>query len=104
MHRSHYILGDEAMKCEYKKYLNKLTKIKSIAKKQYFTDELKKNKSNQQKTWEILRSLLSGKLTKPSGLPTTVNINGNKITDQQTILHEFNKFFSKNLCGVEVVS
>ena len=37
-------LGDEAMKREYKKYLNKLTKIKSIAKKQYFTDELEKNK------------------------------------------------------------
>ena len=44
MHKSHYILGDEAMKREYKKYLNKLTKIKSIAKKQYFTDELEKNK------------------------------------------------------------
>ena len=63
MHRSHYILGNEAMKREYKKYLNKLTKIKSIAKKQYFTDELEKNKSNQRKTWEILRSLLPGKLT-----------------------------------------
>ena len=95
MHRSHYILGDEAIKREYKMYLNKLTKIKSIAKKQYFTDELEKNKSNQRKTWEILRSLLPGKLTKPSSLPITVNINGNKITDQQTILHEFNKFFSK---------
>ena len=53
MHRSHYILGDEAMKGEYKKYLNKLTKIKSIAKKQYFTNELKKNKSNQRKTWKF---------------------------------------------------
>ena len=95
MHRSHYILGDEAMKREYKMYLNKLTKIKSTAKKQYFTDELEKNKSNQRKTWEILRSLLPRKLTKPSNLPITVNINGNKITDQQTILHEFNKFFSK---------
>ena len=45
MHRSHYILGNEAMKREYKKYLNKLTKIKSIAKKQYFTDKLEKNKT-----------------------------------------------------------
>ena len=40
MHRSHYILSDKAMKREYKKYLNKLNKIKSIAKKQYFADKL----------------------------------------------------------------
>ena len=40
MHRSYYILGCKAMKREYKKYLNKLTEIKFIEKKQYFADEL----------------------------------------------------------------
>ena len=35
MHKSHCILGNETMKQEYKKYSNKFTKVKSIAKKQY---------------------------------------------------------------------
>ena len=43
------ILEDEATKPEYKKYLNKLTKIKPIAKKQYFTDELEKIKAINEK-------------------------------------------------------
>jgi len=50
MHKTHYIHGDETMKQEYKKYVNKLTKIKSIAKKKYYADELSKNKSNPRKT------------------------------------------------------
>jgi len=33
MHKTHYILGDDTKKQEYKKYSNKLNKIRSIAKK-----------------------------------------------------------------------
>ena len=40
MHKSHYILGNEIMKQKYKKNLNKLTKIKSNTKKQYYVQEL----------------------------------------------------------------
>ena len=46
MHRTHYIKGDAAMKLKYKKFSNKLTKIKTNAKKKYFEEELEKNKSN----------------------------------------------------------
>ena len=34
-YKSHYILGDETRKHEYKVYANKLTKIKTLAKKNY---------------------------------------------------------------------
>ena len=45
-YKSHYILGDETRKHVYKVYANKLTKIKTLAKKNYYAEELDKNKSN----------------------------------------------------------
>ena len=50
MHKSHYILGNEAMKQEHKSYSNKLTKIKALAKKEHYSAEIEKNKTNQRKT------------------------------------------------------
>ena len=41
------------MKFEYKKYSNKLTKIKTMAKKKQFAEELEKNKNNPEKTWSV---------------------------------------------------
>ena len=64
MHKSHYILGDLVMKSEYKKYSNKLTKIKTMAKKKHLAEELEKNKNNPKKTWEILRSSFPRKQAK----------------------------------------
>jgi len=50
MHKTHFILGDDTKKQEYKKYSNKLNKVKSIAKKQYCANELANNKSNPRRT------------------------------------------------------
>ena len=69
MHKSHYILGNDDMKQEYKSYSNKLTKIKALAKKEYYSAEIeKKNKTNQRKTWELLRTLLPGNSKKKKHL------------------------------------
>ena len=95
MHKSHYILGNEAMKQEYKSYSNKLTKIKALAKKEYYSAEIEKNKTNQRKTWELLRILLPGNSKKRNILPTTINVDNVTVTDQQRSLDEFNQFFSK---------
>jgi len=48
MYKTHYLFGDENIKLEYKKFFNKLTKLKRIAKK-YFAEELDKNQSSPQK-------------------------------------------------------
>ena len=92
MYKSHHILGDETRKRECKVYANKLTK--TLAKKNFFAEELDKNKRNPRKTWELLRSLLPGKSSKHAKLPQNISLNGSKITDQQTILEKFNEFFS----------
>ena len=46
MFKSHYIRGDEAMKLEYKKFADNLTKIKTLAKKQYYANELENSRGN----------------------------------------------------------
>ena len=42
MHRTHFIKGDAAIKLKYKKFSDKLTKIKTNAKKKHFAEELEK--------------------------------------------------------------
>ena len=86
MYKFHYILGDETRKHEYKVYANKLTKIKTLAKKNYYAEKLDKNKSNPRKTWELLRKLLPGKSSKHAKLPQNISLNGSKVIDQQTVL------------------
>ena len=93
-YKSHYILGNKTMKQEYKKYSNKLTKIKLTAKKQYYAKEFEVTTGNPRKTWEVLRTLLPGNSTKSSALPSAIDLNGKKVTDQQIMLSEFNNFFS----------
>ena len=95
MHKTHYIRGDEIMKKKYKMYANKLTKIKTVAKQKYYTDELIKNKSNPRKTWELLRALLPGNSTKSTNLPSCVSVNETNISNEKIILEKFNDFFSK---------
>ena len=95
MHRTHYIKGDAAMKLKYKKFSNKLTKIKTNAKEKYFAEELEKSKSNPRKTWEFLRSLIPSTTSNSNNnLPSQIIVNNCKITDKQKILNEFNEFFS----------
>ena len=43
---SHFIKGDTDRQNVYKKYANKLTKIKFISKQMYYQDELNKSKNN----------------------------------------------------------
>jgi len=50
LHKSHYILGDEAMKQEYKTLANNLTNLKAYAKTKYFAEKLDKNESTPRKT------------------------------------------------------
>ena len=49
MHKSNYIDGNEAIKQEYKIFSNKVTKLKATAKKNFYADELEKNKVIREK-------------------------------------------------------
>ena len=95
MYKSHYIKGDEAIKLEYKKFANNLTKMKTLAKQQYYANELENSRGNLRKMWELLRTLLPGKLHGSTILISNINLNGCSISNKQQIVNEFNVFFSK---------
>ena len=82
------------MQQEYKKYSNKLSKIKSSAKKGYYAKELKANTGNPRKTWEVPRTLLPRNSMKSSALSSALDLNGGKVTDQQIMMLKLNSFFS----------
>ena len=44
---------------KYKSYLNKLTKLKLIAKKKYYFDELSRHKNNLTQQWKLINEIIS---------------------------------------------
>lgn len=78
----------------YKTYLKIYNKTIRMAKKTYFAKAILDNRTNLRQTWKIINDIIQKKNDK-STLPDSFNINGNLITDPQTIVNEFNTFFSK---------
>ena len=50
----------------YKTYANKVTKVKSLAKKLYFAQELSNCKGDGCKMWEVIRTIIPSNSTKKS--------------------------------------
>ena len=59
LYLSHFVNGNLEQKQLYKKYANKLTKVKFAAKKLYYQDKLETSKNNTAEVWRIIKSLLS---------------------------------------------
>ena len=94
MFKTHFLFGNASQKLFFKRYSNKLTKIKALSKRSYFKSKLQNHQGDAKKTWEILQKLLpaSGKTSK---VPTTCSqiseICGNcGVTDKY---EKFNNFF-----------
>ena len=87
----------EANKIEfYKKYRNKLTHVKFLAKNQYYNNLLIENRSNPKKTWEILRQIIEGKNSSRNKLPISLEINGQSCeTDSDEFLNRMCEYFAK---------
>ena len=99
MYKTHFLFKDENLISLHRIYANKLNKIKYIAKKTYFNKMFDEHKSNPQKTWQRIKSLLpNAKDSSP-----TINkivVNKTEINDAASIANQFNIYFSsvgKNL-------
>ena len=75
----------------YKTYANKLTKIKTLAKKLYFQSEIVKSRHDMRKFWGIIKSLIPQN-TKPS-YPSCTIVRKFIINTPAQIADEFNKHF-----------
>ena len=80
------------------KTFNKLLKKNIIlAKTMYYQSQFSKYKDNMKGTWAIIKGILNR--TQPSThFPEYFNTNGQKVTDKNVIVNEFNTFFHKYRC------
>jgi hypothetical protein len=71
MYNTHFLskIPDKIQK--FKTYANKLNKLKSISKVNYYTGQFEKNKSNLKKTWKLIGTLIKRK-TKGQLYPTKI--------------------------------
>lgn len=78
----------------YNRYRNLLTRLLRNAKKNFYMDEIKKNRGNSKKTWNTLSTLMnSSKKTNP--IPDQMNDGDNKLYNDACIAESFNKYFSQ---------
>ena len=93
MYLSHFVKGNLEQKQLYKKYANKLTKVKFAAKKLYYQDKLESFKNNTSEVWRIIKSLLSSSRSNTS-LPHKLKHNNTFTTNPTLIANSFNDHFS----------
>ena len=91
LYRNFFLNGTAFGKHFYKAYANKLTLVKNLSKKMYYTEFISKNKSNPKKMWEIINFAI---FTKSVISPLTkINIENSVIEDLSKIADFFNQFF-----------
>ena len=78
---------------KYKKYRNKVTRMKEQAKKIHFQNVISKNKQNTAKLWKTINDLLHHKNKKSNRMPQKMCINGIDSEDPKLISNTFNDYF-----------
>ena len=83
-----YKSDDIAKKQKYKKYLNKLTHLKNISKRNYYESLITENQNSPHKSWSVINEIIDYKngLHK-SKLPSSMKIDDHTFsTDSQVFL------------------
>ena len=83
IHKRYLFDPSATNKTTYLNYRNIYNKLIRLSKKEYFADNLSKNKKNPKKTWEIYNEAINKK--KPSEKIKEIVINGKIITDNSEI-------------------
>ena len=85
--KSHLVL-------KYKTYLNKLTKLKEIAKKIYYQKELQLHKDNVSKEWKIINEITCHKQLQNNCISMITDEQNCKVTDKTKISDLLNDYFA----------
>ena len=76
----------------YKIYLNKLTKLERIAKKNYYQKEMQKH--DESKRWKIINEIPGHKKIKHKVIYTITNVNNRLVSENMEICNKFNNYFT----------
>ena len=80
-------------KLAYNRHRNYLNIIIKVAKKTYFQNQFKENKSNSKKMWELLKNCAMGDCSRQSLPRSFMDENGVQLDDENEIAASFNKYF-----------
>ena len=92
LYRTHFLKGNSSERQFYKKYANKLTRLKNLSKKMYYKEAFNVKKSNSNELWKLINSFI---LNKRANIPIVKKLTVNNIDfeEPEGISEQFNKFF-----------
>jgi hypothetical protein len=91
--KTHYLSGDPYKVRQYKIYNNKLNKVKSIAKKNYFEQQFAINKNNIKTTWELIGMIINRDKKKNIDIPKLIYNNKCYVDKLDICGNKFNAHF-----------
>ena len=92
MYRTHFHSNNIEKVNQYKRYSNKLNKVKLESKNYYYNTQFAKCKNNMKATWKLIGSIIKRK-TKGQIHPTKITINNKIYTAKQDIVNQLNQYF-----------
>ena len=103
MYKTHFLQGSNVCKMMYKTYAYKLTKVKSLAKKLYFAQELSNCKGDGRKMWEVIRTIIPSNSTQKFKMtPSELDIDGSLVQNPKIMADEFCKHSSNIADSISV--
>ena len=83
-------------KANYKKYFNKLTRVKNFSKRLYYENVIKSTHNDSSKTWTIINDIIDSKnFSRKSKLPSIITIYGrNYNASSDVVLNKLCDFFA----------
>ena len=92
MYSTHFLCKSPKKIQQYKIYANKLNKLKSISKDNYYTNQFTKCKNNLKGTWKLIGTIIKWK-TKGQCYPTKIIRHNKTYTKQRDIANQLKKHF-----------
>ena len=102
MYVTNFTNGDTEQTTFYKRYCNKLNKIKKISRRMHYEKSIKENKDSSYETWKCIRSVINNKNDNIKS-PKCIIDNNKTTTSSIEISNILNKYFSnigKNLASL----
>ena len=80
MFKTHFLSDDDDDKIIfYKKYANKLTNLKALSKKGYFSSAINDTQKDPRKLWSVISSVLPASQDCAFAIPLSLKINGHTV-------------------------
>ena len=92
LYKQYFLSNNEFGKWYYKKYANKLTRVKNLAKKLHYFESIKDKKNNPKELWKVINSAIPSK--RSSFLPITkIKVGNSEVDERDEITEHFNNYF-----------